>query len=137
MADPVSVDSTGVKVKSHNFRVRDQSAWYGVNVLFPLLAGAYVDPRSGEQASPPPPVHALERSVKRPPEDEDVDVDIPMPDGGVAPVGGVADLSKADQSARDGKELGFVFFLLFRKRSIWVAWNLAKSFCASTVGAAF
>ena len=36
-----------------------------VNVLFPLLAGANVDPRSGEQALPPPPVHDPERSVKR------------------------------------------------------------------------
>ena len=35
-----------------------------MNVLFPLLA-AYVDPRSGEQALPPPPVHDSERSVKR------------------------------------------------------------------------
>ena len=54
------------QVVGHNFRVRDQSPWYDVNVLFPLLAGAYVDPRSGEQALPPPPVHDPERSVKRP-----------------------------------------------------------------------
>ena len=68
---PVSVDSTGVRevIKGHTFRVRDQSPWYDVNVLFPLLAGAYVDPRSGEQALPPPPVHDPERSVKRPLED--------------------------------------------------------------------
>ena len=65
---PVSVDSTGVRevIQGHTFRVRDQSPWYDVNVLFVLLAGAYVDPRSGEQALPPPPVHDPERSVKRP-----------------------------------------------------------------------
>ena len=34
------MDSTGVRegIKGHNFRVRDQSPWYDVNVLFPLLA---------------------------------------------------------------------------------------------------
>ena len=102
---PVSVDSTGVRevIKGHNFRVRDQSPWYDVNVLFPLLAGAYVDPRSGEQALPPPPVHDPERSVKRPLEDSggagaggevageegdgDMEVEIPLPDGSLAPEG--------------------------------------------------
>ena len=51
------LESTGARevIKGHNFRVRDQSPWYDVSVLFPLLAGAYVDPRSGEQALPPPP----------------------------------------------------------------------------------
>ena len=102
---PVSVDSTGVRevIKGHNFRVRDQSPWYDVNVLFPLLAGAYVDPRSGEQALPPPPVHDPERSVKRPLEDSggagvggevageegdgDMEVEIPLPEGSLAPEG--------------------------------------------------
>ena len=100
---PVSVDSTGVRevIKGHDFRVRDQSAWYDVNVFFPLLAGAYVDPRSGEQALPPPPVHDPERSVKRPLEDAggaggevlgeegdgDMEVKIPLPDGSLAPEG--------------------------------------------------
>ena len=101
---PVSVDSTGVRevIKGHNFRVRDQSPWYDANVLFPLLAGAYVDPRSGEQALPPPPVQDPERSVKRPLEDAggtggevpgeegdgDMEVEIPLPDGSLAPEGG-------------------------------------------------
>ena len=103
---PISVDSTGVRevIKGHTFRVRDQSPWYDVNVLFPLLAGAYVDPRSGEQALPPPPVHDSERSVKRPLEDSggadaggevpgeegdgDMEVEIPLPDGSLAPEGG-------------------------------------------------
>ena len=66
--------------------------------------GAYVDPRSGEQALPPPPVHDPERSVKRPLEDSggageggevpgqegdgDMEVEIPLLDGSLAPEGG-------------------------------------------------
>ena len=69
---PISVDSTGVRevIKGHTFRVRDQSPWYDVNVLFSLcLRVLMLIPEVANKLFLRHQFHDSERSVKRPLED--------------------------------------------------------------------
>ena len=160
LAYPVSVDGTGVRevIKGHSFRTREQAPHYDVNVLFPLLAGAFVDPRDregdlalprppglgGERAPPlPMPIPALtggdvvpegDQDLRSPEENEvpvDMDVDAGAGEGGVelAPEPMTLDqLESIDEGTEEKGDQWLDNLLYLTQADLW------NEFCLKTSG---